>query len=198
MIFCIDNGHGINTAGKQSVDGSLKEYAWAREVAQRVAQKLNQRGYEARLITPEIQDTDLRVRVRRVNNLCDTFGAENCCVVSIHVNASGYGKFWMPAQGWSVYCSNGKSGKVSSGSERLADCFYDEAAKLGRKMLKERPNKSYWVKSLAICRDTKCPAVLTENFFMTNKDDLRYLLSAEGTEAIVNMHVDALIKYADK
>ena len=29
----IDNGHGVNTKGKQSPDGRLREYAFAREIA---------------------------------------------------------------------------------------------------------------------------------------------------------------------
>lgn len=32
----IDNGHGVNTTGKQSPDGRLHEYAYAREIAKRV------------------------------------------------------------------------------------------------------------------------------------------------------------------
>ena len=33
MIILIDNGHGIDTAGKCSPDKSLREYKWAREIA---------------------------------------------------------------------------------------------------------------------------------------------------------------------
>ena len=44
---------------------------------------------------------------------------------------------------------------------------------------------------------TKCPAVLTENFFMDNKDEVAYLLSAEGREAVVATHVDGIIKYIE-
>lgn len=45
---------------------------------------------------------------------------------------------------------------------------------------------------------TRCTAVLTENFFMDNKEDVAYLLSAEGREAIVATHVNAIIKYIEK
>lgn len=195
MIFCIDNGHGISTPGKQSCDGRFKEYAWAREVAARVYKRLLLMGRKAFLVTPEAGDIPLRVRVERVNEQCRKYGASNVCCVSIHVNADGYGKNWTKAQGWSVFCSNGKNGRVSSGSELLADCFMAEAVKLKRKIRKERPDKSYWVKSLAITRDTNCPAVLTENFFMTNEKDLDYLMSAEGTEEITELHINALLAY---
>jgi len=47
-------------------------------------------------------------------------------------------------------------------------------------------------------KKTKCPAVLTENFFMDNKQDVSYLLSLEGRTQIVRTHVDALINYVTK
>lgn len=56
----------------------------------------------------------------------------------------------------------------------------------------------YWVQNLAICRDTKCPAVLTENLFMDNKDDAGYLLSDNGFQSIVDLHVNGIINYISK
>ena len=41
----IDNGHGIDTAGKCSPDGSLREYKWAREIAARVVNALRAVSY---------------------------------------------------------------------------------------------------------------------------------------------------------
>ena len=52
-----------------------------------------------------------------------------------------------------------------------------------------------WESNFYIIKNTKCPAVLTENFFYDNVDDVKYILSDEGKEKIVNTHVDALIKY---
>ena len=55
-----------------------------------------------------------------------------------------------------------------------------------------------WEESFYILKKTKCPAVLTENFFMDNKQDVSYLLSFEGRTQIVKTHVDAIIKYVAK
>ena len=33
MKILIDNGHGVDTAGKRSPDGSLREYKYTREIA---------------------------------------------------------------------------------------------------------------------------------------------------------------------
>jgi N-acetylmuramoyl-L-alanine amidase len=46
-----------------------------------------------------------------------------------------------------------------------------------------------------MCRDTSCPAVLTENLFQDNKDDVAFLLSDEGKKKIVDIHVQGILKY---
>ena len=49
--------------------------------------------------------------------------------------------------------------------------------------------------NLAICRDTSCPAVLTENLFQDNKEDVDFLLSEEGKQLITKVHVDGILSY---
>ena len=57
------------------------------------------------------------------------------------------------------------------------------------------PDQLYWQQNLAICRDTNCPAVLTENFFQDNKEDVEYLLSPEGKQTVAQIHIDGIVKY---
>lgn len=198
MKILIDNGHGINTPGKRSVDGTLREGVKAREIARAIVEDLQRRGYDASLLTPEDGDVQLRERVSRANQWCDKLGKRNVCVVSIHHDAMGDGKEWNDSNGWSCRCSIGKNAqKVSVLSKLLADCLFEAAGQIGRRMLRQYPDKSFWVQNLAICRDTKCAAVLTENFFMTSQSDLAFLQSKEGTQKIIDAHVRALIKYVD-
>lgn len=51
-----------------------------------------------------------------------------------------------------------------------------------------------WDSNFAILRDVAGAAVLTENCFMTNYEDCKYLLSEEGKEELVQLHVDAIIE----
>lgn len=46
--------------------------------------------------------------------------------------------------------------------------------------------------SFAIIRDTMCPAVLTENLFMDSENDSRFLMSDEGLQTIIDIHVNAV------
>ena len=53
-----------------------------------------------------------------------------------------------------------------------------------------------WTKAdIGILKGTACPAVLTENGFMDNKEECDYLLSEQGKQAFVDLHVAAIEKY---
>ncbi len=193
MRILLDNGHGDNTPGKRSPDGKFREYLFAREIVDAIKNELDQLNYEAQCLVPESWDISLENRVNRVNAICDRLGAENVVLVSIHCNASGNGSDWERARGWSAYTSKGKTK-----SDELATMLYVEAAKnfTGQTIRKEfSDGDPDWEESFYILRNTKCPAVLTENFFMDNKQDLAYLTSDEGRDAIVRTHVAAIINY---
>lgn len=187
----IDNGHGSNTPGKCSPDKSLLEYSYTREIATRVVDKLKELGYDAEKVTPETTDISLKERVRRINQWCTRLGSKNCLSVSIHCNAAGSDGKWHNASGWSVFVSP----NASANSKKLAQLLYAQAEKNGLKGNRSVPKEKYWVQSLAMCRDTKCPAVLTENMFQDNEDDVKLLLSEDGKQRIVDVHVNGIIDY---
>lgn len=189
-IVILDNGHGKNTLGKQSPDGKLKEYSYAREIVKRIYQTLVDKGYKSKILVPEETDISLSERVKRANQIYSS-NNKKALLISVHCNAAGNGSKWMTARGWSVFVAQ----NASSNSKKLADNLKEEADNLGLKVRLQYPDKSYWVQSLAICRDTNCPAVLTENLFQDNKEDVDFLLSEKGKETIVNLHVNGIIKY---
>ena len=188
MIILIDNGHGAETPGKCSPDGRLREYAWTREIARRVCDKLKASGYNARLLVPELNDVSLRERVRRVNSVCAGAGSDNVLLVSIHVNAAGTGQ-WHNASGWAGW----DAPNASQRSRKLATLLDAEAVRLNLKG--NRSREPFFTGNFAILRDTKCPAVLTENMFQDNLHDVAYLLSDRGKSEITNLHITAITEY---
>lgn len=46
MKVLIDNGHGAETPGKRSPNGRLRECAYTRQIAIRIASKLHQAGID--------------------------------------------------------------------------------------------------------------------------------------------------------
>lgn len=191
MKILIDNGHGVDTAGKRSPDGSLREYKYAREIAGRIVSELRKQGFDAERIVTEENDISLRERCQRVNAICNRLGTKNVILVSVHCNAAGNGSQWMNARGWSAHVSL----NASVSSKALARTLIASAEEQGLKVRKYAHQAPYWTQNLAICRDTKCPAVLTENLFQDNKEDVAFLLSEAGKETIVSLHVKGIINY---
>ena len=50
-------------------------------------------------------------------------------------------------------------------------------------------------KDFYILRHTHCPAVLTENLFMDNRDNVAFLESEEGAQVIIDLHVEGILHY---
>lgn len=190
MKVLLDNGHGAETPGKRSPDGRLREYAYTREIAIRVASKLQQAGIDAVRIVPEETDVPPAERVDRANRAYAE-AKEQAILVSIHCNAMGSGAEWMPASGWSVFVG----GNASPTSKQLARALAQEA--LSKKVKVRQPSRQvlYWTADLYICCKTNCPAVLVENFFQDNRGDVDFLLSEDGKQCVTDIMVEGIINY---
>lgn len=196
MKILIDNGHGIDTPGKRSPDGVFREYRYTREIATEVVARLRQLGYDAERLVPEDSDVSLTERCRRANDVCTERGTANVVLVSIHCNAKGMGRTWENARGWCAFTSKGKTR-----SDELAEMLYTEADKrfVGHKIRRDRSDgDSDWEANFTILSGTRCTAVLTENFFQDNREDVAYLLSDKGRRGIIEVHVNALINFVKK
>ncbi len=196
MKILLDNGHGIDTPGKRSPDGHFREYAYNRYLAFRIREQLLALGLDAQLLVPEREDISLQERCRRVNKICQQLGADQVLLISIHVNAAGNGKEWKDARGWCCFTTAGETT-----ADTLATFLYEAAqAQLpGHRIRKDTTDGDPDLeKDFYILRHTRCPAVLTENLFMDNQEDVALLKSEEGAEALVNLHVEGILLYIAK
>lgn len=193
MRVLLDAGHGIDTPGKRSPDGSFLEYKWNREIAEMVFGLLEELGMDVDFVVTETNDIPLKTRVRRVNEVCSLIGSHNVLLLSIHSNAAGNGKDWMTAQGWSAYTTKGKTR-----SDVAALCMYDAFAeeftdrKIRRDMSDGDPD---WEEDFYIIKRTSCPAVLLENFFYDSQDECRWLLQDETKARIAKAIVNGVQYY---
>ena len=205
MKILIDNGHGRETLGKRSPDGSLREYKWAREIASRIETALRQKGLDAERIVKEETDVSLGERSRRVNAICQRLGAGNVILVSIHCNAAPPNdNKWHTARGWSVWTSVGKTkaDDLATAIWEAMDASLSEYKATFSGTGKQKPMRADFTdgdpdfeSNFWILRKTSCPAVLTENLFQDNEQDVSYLLSEQGKQAIVEAHVNGIVKY---
>lgn len=196
MKILIDAGHGIDTPGKRSPDGTFQEYLWNRQVADLVLARLRSSGIDADLVVTETNDITLRTRAMRVNRVCDRLGASNVLLVSIHANAAGNGMFWSTATGWECHTSPGETK-----SDPLAEAFYDSFSRAfpDKRMRRDfSDGDSDKESKFYILTKTRCPAVLLENFFYDNRMECQWLLQAKTKEQIADAIVDGLKSYLKK
>lgn len=191
MTILIDNGHGENTPGKRSPDGSFREYKWCREVANMVCDLLQAEGYKAKLLVPEKTDISLNERCKRANK----YNKNDTLLVSIHNNAAGNGQNWAKARGWAVYTTRG-----ITAADRLAEAVYQRAKAAFKKPLTVRTysNAQYghdFEADFYILLHSYCPAILIENFFMDNKEDVAYLKTEKAKATCAEVIVAGIKDY---
>lgn len=195
MYIVVNPGHAPNTPGKQSPDGSFKEYQWNAEVADILVDKLIELGFAVSLAKADCEKVSLTFPVQRCNAICNRYGADNVLFISIHVNAAGNGKQWMNARGWSIFTTRGKTK-----SDTLATCIHKAACNYFTSSVKIRTDYSDgdpdWESDFYVLSNTKCPAVLIEHFFMDNKEDLEYLKTPQCKNSCANVIVQGILEYS--
>ncbi len=198
MVILIDNGHGQETKGKCSPDGKYREWAWSRELAALIVKELKRRGQDARLVVPESRDVPIYSgkdsRVKRVNAVCDQYGKRNVVLVSIHSNANSADGKWHDGE-WSGFVAE-VSLNASQNSKRLADFIWAraiEAGLKGNRSFDDRPGRRFIAQDLGICRETHCPAVLTESAYHDTREGVKVLTERKQTLALV--HADGIMDY---
>ena len=201
-------GHTDKTPGKRSPDGRLLEWQYARLILGKVEKELDKLGISHWNAHPEdsfvdkahnTDNKDLALRAKRVNNKYAELKKQGktAILLEIHVNAAGMGN-WMSATGWSAWTTRGQNN-----SDKFADCLYDAAEEvlkpLNKRILVQTTDGDRdYESNFYVIKHANCVAVLTENFFQDNKNDVNFLLSEEGKEAITKLHVEGIKKYINK
>ncbi len=158
----IDNGHGLNTAGKRTPkfpDGKqIREWEFNYPTARKLKEVLERCGLETILVSDTEEDTPLAVRVNRANDAnADIF-------VSIHYNA--FKGEWGTHGGVKTYYY-----PTSEKGKRLAQLVQAELAKAtGRR------DRGIWASDFYVLRKTKMPAILCECGFMDNLEEAKLML----------------------
>lgn len=197
MKILLVPAHHKTTPGKRSPDNRLLEFSYSREIIERIIKKLTEFGCDVENPIPETEkELSLGEQCKIVNKIYDECNG-NCICVTPHVNAAADGSQWMSGRGWEAYTSRG-----NTKADELATCLYEAAKEClppGTKMRTDYsdgdPDKEA---GFYILKHTKMPAVLTENLFQDNKDEVDFLLSEEGKESITNLHVQGILKYIIK
>lgn len=189
MTVILDNGHGKETPGKRSPiwpDGTqLFEWEFNRDIVRRICSLLDTDGIRYERIVPEETDISLKERCRRANVIHDRTGG-SCFLISVHGNAGG-------GTGWECYTFPGTT-EADTIATALCRSFEKEFGGQYRMRFDNSDGDPDKEADFYILRHTKCPAVMTENFFMDTPSDCKLMLSEDGRQRIAEAHYWAIRK----
>ena len=195
-LWIFDNGHGgmidgvYQTAGKRSPvwpDGQiLYEGVFNRAIVDRLMDLCKANNIDAVNLVDTQEDVPLSYRTNKANSIAKSSN-KPCIYVSIHAN--GFDQ--ESANGWSVYTSPGETK-----SDGIATILFEKSMRefKGEYMRKDTtdgdPDKE---SNFYVLVNTSMPAILSENFFMTNSDNChKYLLSEDGRDRVAKIHFEMI------
>lgn len=190
-MILLDAGHGGLINGqyvtapnkmKEFQDGfTIYEGVINRGIVEKLRMNLNAAGIANKIISHGKYDTPITDRCRVIQQ----YSSSNPIVVSVHCNYYSD----PAASGWQIHTYSGESE-----SDRLAIYFLNQARQQYgcAELRKQAPNNPDWDSDFMIIGCHPFPAVLTENFFFSNRDDAEYLKTDQGQEDIARLHLNAI------
>lgn len=195
-IHILDRAHGNNTPGKRSMplpgtqNNIYYEWAMSDEVVCEIGRLCDKQGIQWVDLVPENEDISLPERAARANKIFSE--NKNCVLWSIHSNAATMDGSFNNAKGWEAYTAPG-----DTLSDKMCNVLYQHAITM---FGKERVRTDYSdgdhdkEARLYMLTHTRMPAVLSENFFHTNPNEVKFLQSAEGRQQIARVHFNSILE----
>jgi N-acetylmuramoyl-L-alanine amidase len=181
-IVVIDAGHGGMDEGTSSQDGRHVEKDYTLLVIknlQKLLEKEDIKVYYTRMEDKEVSKKD---RTKLANRLqADVF-------ISVHCNASTVGE--RTAHGMETLYSKRKNGKKELTNKRLAEIMLKnigEETGLRMRGTIERKN-------LYLLNHAEVPSVIVEIAYMSNKNDLKYIMKESGRQKIAQGIFDGVMQ----
>jgi len=179
---CLDPGHGSNTPGKRSPDGTFLEWEFNKDIVDKVTKLLS--AYPSIVVVnskgKDLIDTSLNQRCQKANK-------EKCNIfVSIHANAVGNG--WSDAvTGWEawVYSNADVSGKLAKYMNAAYSTMFPEIKNRGIKV-----KNDYYV-----LNSTSMPAIIIEHGFYTSHKEMAMLKTEGYQNKAATACANAILKY---
>jgi N-acetylmuramoyl-L-alanine amidase len=184
-LVALDDGHGMQTAGKRTPeipeldDRVIHENEFNRSVVNYLSEELKRSGIDTLLVAPTDADTSLFARVSLANkNNADLY-------VSIHYNALD-GKFdSKDPSGHSIHIYTG-----SRKSRRLAECIHKYL--IGGT---EQIDRGIVESNFHVLRESNMPAILSENGFMDNKRESLLMIDKDFQKEVAVEHAKGICDY---
>jgi N-acetylmuramoyl-L-alanine amidase len=177
----LDPGHGVETAGKRSPDGTYFEHEFNLDMANRVKAILERHGIGVTMTRSTAKDVSLERRVKVANGI-----AGLNLFVSLHSNASGDG--WTSPDGYGIYTS---MAGATAGRNIAANKLLARAKEAGIKLW----GSGLFHDGLYVLKNTVAPAILIEHGFHTNRAEVELLKSSTYRDKLAEVDAKGILDY---
>lgn len=186
---CLDAGHGVEEAGKRSPDSTYYEHEFTLDMAYKMKAILERHNVDVILTRKDKHqlgktgDPDLSERVKIANGIkgLDLF-------VSLHSNAYGNGKEWTSPNGYVAYTSVADD---KAERNKAAKAILTRVKEAGITMRPTPLAHSLFY----VLRYTNAPAVLLEQGFHTNKEEVQLLKSDSYRNKLAIANCKGILDY---
>lgn len=207
-MVLIDRGHGGIIDGKYVTKGKrspkwgdpeaeeksmvniLYEGVSTRLVSEELQRMLKKDGIRFEIVNPGQKDMGLAERVQFANSMAKKHGPQETLFISIHHDAFKLNQ----GEGYSVFTTPGETLSdvyAEAYMEEMALVFPDRKARIDDSDGDMDKEKNFYV-----IRETICPAILTENFFMTHEKECKEILMDKiGRRKIALAHFNMIKRF---
>lgn len=192
ITIILDAGHGKETPGKRSpkfTDGSqFFEWEFTRKLSNAIKSECDKLGIKCIQSNTDNTDPGLSARANNINKIVrqEAEKGRQSLMISLHADAAGNGSAWKNAKGWSVYTTIG-----TTNSDKFANIMCEEFPKI----FPDRKLRGHKEANFTVIYKVACPCVLTENFFYDDMEECKFILSDDGFNRIVKLHIESIKKW---
>lgn len=193
ITIILNAGHGSSTPGKRSPkfpDGSqLMEWEYTRKLSNAIKAQCDALGIKCIQANTDDSDPSLTARANKINQIVrkEAELGNQCLMISLHGNAAGNGG-WANGKGWEVWTTVG-----TTNSDKFAKIMCDQF----KQIFPDRKLRGHKEKNFTVIYKTACPCVLTENFFYDNQEECKFIMSKDGFDRVVKLHIESIKQWIE-
>lgn len=167
-LIILDSGHAEYVSGKQSPDGTLKEWDFNNQMQYLIKPRLEELGFDVYLTNPSPKgknEIGLSRRASLANSYWVSKGKPKAVFVSLHANAYG---MWTTANGVEVFHAKNSSDT----SIKYASIVCKHIHNTLKSLRSNSVNRGVKCENFTVIYKANMPSILIEYAFYTNKQDL--------------------------
>lgn len=174
---------------------NLDELSYLTDIVDSIHATLMESAKHTPFITISKLTAPIEEAIPQLDDLTQDTPPSSNLIIGVGLNASRPdGRYHMP-HGWSIINNQDcqESDNLAASLTAAAIAILGSKASSG---ITQSPSQRY-LNQISILNNREMPAVLTLNLYQDNRRDAAYLLSSDGRQAIIDLHVKGILNYLE-